>query len=70
MTAGMILEVLKKYNQTLPDHTSQRKKLLIINNSGWWYRAKVNQYFQQYFNESNSYSFLKGMVTKNLTCTH
>lgn len=38
----------------------EKKKLLLINNSGWWYRAKVNAYFKEKFNEANSYSFLKG----------
>ena len=41
-----------------------KKKLVIVNNSGWWYRARVNAYFQSVFNETNSYSFLKGFVTK------
>ena len=38
----------------------KRKQLVTINNSGWWYRAKVNAYFKERFHEENKYSFLKG----------
>ena len=39
------------------------RKLVIINNSGWWYRARVNEYFERVFNESNGYSFRKDQVS-------
>jgi hypothetical protein len=40
----------------------RKPKLVLINNSGWWYRARVNRYFAAVFNESNTYSLGKFAV--------
>ena len=42
-----------KYDSnTVKNH---KKKLLVINNSGWNYRQDVNAYFMKVFNETNTY---------------
>jgi hypothetical protein len=55
--AAFLSSTVKNGTYTPP----KKKKLILINNSGWWYRAKVNAYFKEKFNETNSYSFLKGL---------
>lgn len=64
-SAVLILSVILSHNTTESQAAAMEKKgkLVIVNNSGWWYRARVNDYFKTAFNESNSYSFKKGQTS-------
>ena len=66
-SAKIIYHVLQVINATLNPTDSLRNKkrrAVLINNSGWWYRARVNAYYREVFGEENSYSFKKGVFTR------
>ena len=65
-SAQIIHRVLQDFNKSLHalDGTQNKKtRVVLINNSGWWYRARVNAYFKEFFGEKNTYSFKKGAIS-------